>query len=175
MDNLNDVERLAIAQAFYNMAAKLVSTKDPDSLRAKVDGGYKELFEATGAKSFDVKLNGMKVGTYSIMMSKPTEETTRDVFAVKDYVELAKWFEAIDIETLREYVASDLKRFAEWTFNSTGEIAGGCFMAHAITPATESKYMGGTFKISADSVQDAMADMLPQGIAGLLEGEQWQL
>ena len=170
MDKFNDVERLAIAQAFYSEAGKLVSTKDPASLRSQVDKGYYELYERTGSKSFDVMLNGSQVGTYSLRFSKPTEEKTQDVFTVGDYVELAKWFETMDAETLKEYVASDLGQFAEWLFNTTGEIADGCFIDHVITPATEKRYMGGTLKVSTESVQDALVDMLPHGINGLLGG-----
>ena len=60
---MNEVERLAVAQMLYNEAAKLVSTKDRDSLRASVDRRYKELYDSTGCKSYDVRIGDDVVGT----------------------------------------------------------------------------------------------------------------
>ena len=92
--DFNDVERLAVAQTFFKLAGELVDTKNPDSLRSAVDRGYKELYERTGSKSFDVMLDGQQVGTYSIRFSKPKPEETRQVFEVNDYEKLARWHDS---------------------------------------------------------------------------------
>ena len=168
--DLNDVERLAVAQTFYKLTAELVDTKNPDSLRGAVDRGYKELYERTGSKSFDVMLDGQQVGTYSIKFSKPKPEETRQVFEVNDYEKLARWFDGLDAGTIADFAADNLAQFAEWALNKTGELADGCELAQVTTPATEKRYLGGTLKVDTESVMDAMGELLPPGIAGLLGG-----
>ena len=168
--DLNDVERLAVAQTFYKLTAELVDTKNPGSLRSSVDRGYKELYERTGSKSFDVMLDGQQVGTYSIKFSKPKPEETRQVFEVNDYEKLARWFDGLDAGTIADFAADNLAQFAEWALNKTGELADGCELAQVTTPATEKRYLGGTLKVDTESVIDAMGELLPPGIAGLLGG-----
>lgn len=168
--DFNDVERLAVAQTFYKLAGELVDTKNPDSLRSVVDRGYKELYEQTGSKSFDVMLDGQQVGTYSIRFSKPKPEETRDVFVVTDYEKLAQWFDGLDAGTIADFAADNLAQFAEWALNKTGELADGCSLTPVTTPATEKRYIGGTLKVDTESVMNAMGELLPPGIAGLLGG-----
>lgn len=85
---LTDRERLTLAQAAQNVIGKIVSTKDPDSLRSKVDDEMLALYEDTGAKSFDLKLCNMKVGTYSVRVSKPIH---RIDLVVNDREKLSRW------------------------------------------------------------------------------------
>lgn len=168
---LSDVERLAIAQAFYKTAAELVDTKNPDSLRSAVDEGYRELYERTGSKSFDVMLNGHQVGTYSIRFSKPKPEETRMSFEVTDYEKLAQDFaDNVTDEQCRTFVALNLAQFAEYVLNVDGEMMDGCELVPIVTPATEKQYIGGTLKIDPQAVMVSMGETLPPGIAGLLGG-----
>lgn len=166
---LTDVERLAIAQALYKKIAELVDTKDPDSLRSAVDRGYKELYEQTGAKSFEVKLNGQSVGNYSVRISKKKPSATSKRFMVKDYEKLAKWFVGLDVDTVKDYAAQDLEKFALWHTEATGELPDGCKIVETIT-TVGGEYMGGTLKVDPQEVINAMGEQLPPSIAGLLEG-----
>lgn len=166
---MNDSERLAIAQAIYNHLGKLVSTKDPDSLRAQADREYKALYEQTGAKSFDVRVNGEKVGTYSIKVSKakPAEEY-KDLF-VTDKGELLNFIAALPMTFLDQFARDYYKYFAEWYLTKFGELCDGCVVDTITTPATEPAYMGGTLKVNAEDVANAI-NGLDIGIYGLLEG-----
>ena len=170
MENLNDVERLAIAQTLFKLTGELVDTKNPDSLRGCVDEQYRQLYEQTGAKSYDVELNGQDVGTYSIRFSKPKESETRLSFEVYDYFALAEWFDEIPDDVIRHYVSVDLNQFAEWYFTDTGEMPDGCDIEKIITPATEKQYIGGTLKVDPEKVKSAMGNLFPARIVGLLEG-----
>ena len=67
---LTDMERLAIAQALFKAIGSVVSTKDPDSLRGRVDAQAIANYKSTGAKSFDLMLNGAKVGSFTVRLSK---------------------------------------------------------------------------------------------------------
>ena len=167
---MNDIERLTLAQALYSELGKIVSTKDPESLRSQIDEQYRELYESTGSKSYDVKLNDNIVGTYSIRFTKPKESESRDVFEVRDYEALAKWFEGIDASILAKFVAHDLAQFAEWYFAETGEKPEGCELVTVVTPAVEKRYIGGALKVDSQSVLEAMNDALPYYVAGLLDG-----
>ena len=169
MRELNETERLAIAQALYNMAGKLVSTKDPDSLRSEVDASFKELYEQTGSKSFDVKVNGQVVGTYSIRFSKPKESETHVELVVDDNDGLYRWFLHSDMQTAAHYVSLDLRKYAEWYLQETGELPYGCRLDKTITPATEKEYIGGLLKVDQKKVAEAVSGMLPGGVFGLLE------
>lgn len=171
MENLNDVERLAIAQTLYKIAGELVDTKNPDSLRGNVDEQFRQLYEQTGSKSFDVKLNGQDVGTYSIRFSKPKESEAREWFEVYDYFELGEWFNEIPDSIIRDYVATNLSDFAEWYLKTNGEIPPGCGMEKLITPATEKQYIGGILKVDVEKVKEAVSGFLPSRyVFGLLGG-----
>ena len=167
---MNEVERLAVAQMLYNEAAKLVSTKDRDSLRASVDRRYKELYDSTGCKSYDVRIGDDVVGTYSLRFSKPTEQKEREVFEVSDYQALAQWFETCDTDSKIEFAANELAAFAEFWAYTNGEIPDGCEWRKVVTPATGKEYLGGTLKVDTESVLNAVGE-LPGGVIGLLEGE----
>lgn len=168
---LNDIERLTLAQALYKMAGELVDTKNPDSLRSMVDESFLRLYEETGSRTFDVKLNGEVVGTYSLRFSKPKESEARYSFEVDDYEALAKWYEGVPVETILHYVALDLNQFAEWYLADTGELPEGCVMEKVVTPAIGKTYQGGTLKIDVEKVKEAVSGFLPSRyVFGLLGG-----
>lgn len=169
-EKLTDVERLAIAQAVYKVAGKLVSTKDPDSLRSHIDGGYKELYDSTGAKSFNVMVRGKKVGTYSIKTSKPAPPESRLLFKVDDYETLARWFDCIEPEMLSDYAAVNLGSFAEFVFKTTGELPDGCKLEEVRTFGSRGQYCGGSLRIDEHAVADALGDVLPPRFVAMLEG-----
>ena len=167
---MNEVERLAVAQMLYNESGKLVSTKDRDSLRASVDRRYKELYDSTGCKSYDVRIGDDVVGTYSLRFSKPTESKKRYVFEVEDYQALAQWFETCDTDSKIEFAANELAAFAEFWAGYYGEIPDGCEWRKVVTPAVGKEYIGGVFKVDTESVLNAIGE-LPGGVLGLLEGD----
>ena len=87
------IAKLVVAQAVYKLSAEQVSTKEPGNLRSRVDEYYRGLFEATGAKSFEVRIGGEKVGTYGVNVTKPE---TRVRLKVTDSRALMAWCEAND-------------------------------------------------------------------------------
>lgn len=162
---LSDVEKLAIAQAFYKAVGKMVDTKSGSNLRAAVDEYFKGVFDNTGAKSFDVHLLGNKVGTYSLTISKPTQQKTSHEFEVHNTKEFLDWARendcmVIDWETVRQ-------RFAE-----TGEVPDGCTVVDVVTPADAGgKVTRSTLKVDVDRVVEALGGYLPEVSRLLLEGE----
>lgn len=167
---MNDTEKLAFAQALYNSVGKLVSTKDPDSLRAAVDDHYREMYETTGAKSYDVTLNGEDVGTYSLRFSKEKPQETRTELEIFDYEQLAKWFNDKTDDEIRYYVALNLGDYARYCFEMEGEVPEGCRPREIVTAAVPKQCIGGVLKVDGQKVADAMRGQLGQSVAGLLEG-----
>lgn len=167
---MNDSERLAIAQAIYNHLGKLVSTKDPDSLRAQADREYKALFEQTGAKSFDVRVNGSKVGTYSVKVSKAKPAEEHKELVVINQTALCDFIVDQPAKYLEQFARDYCGEFANWYLEQFGELCDGCMVDTVKIEATEPTYMGGTLKVNAEDVANAI-NGLDIGIYGLLEGE----
>ena len=165
---LSNIERLAVAQAFYNVAGRICDTKNPDSLRCEMDRFYKGQHEITGAKSFDVNINGVQVGTYSCKFSKEKPQEVHKQLEIRDYVQLAKWFDTVPEEEVRHYVATDLQKFAEHWLAETGEMPDGCGFIEIVKLAEPKHYIGGVLKVDPKKVIDALGDRLPSGIVGLL-------
>ena len=159
------VEKLAVAQAFQNKVGKMTKTGVPDNLRGQADAVYRQLYEQTGAKSFEVKLFGSKVGTYSITPTKDEPEQTVASLVVTDMNALLDWalgcgFITVDMERIQEH------------FESCGEIPEGCAVVERTIPAKKGGEFGkSTLRIDSESVLDAIQGALPQTAQMLLGGD----
>lgn len=162
---LTPVEKLAVAQAFYNAVGKMVSTKDEGNLRGQVNAYFEEVFNTTGAKSFDVKLLGEKVGTYSITVSKAKPAETVRTLSVMDMESFDRWAD----ENGYTYVGYDMES-VQRMFEETGEVPPGCRVDVEITPGVEGgKVSRTTLKVDADAVIDAIGPKLQSASELLLE------
>ena len=166
--NNDKMEKLAFLQALYNVIGKAVATKNPDNLRGEVDDAFKALYEATGAKSFDVKIGDEKVGTYSFTISKPTDERIDESFGVIDHGELFCW--KVDEEMAVAFARDRLKDYAAWYFDQTGEMAPGCALIETRTPGDPGgRVKSTTLRIDPAKVADAMGERLGSAVRALLE------
>lgn len=192
---MTDLEKLTIAQALYKAIAAAVSTKDPDSLRGRMDVAAIRGYEATGAKGFDLRLAGRKVGTYSVRVSKPVHRTD---LVVRDRAGFEGWCVANGIAEAREswkvadglaldeeerdafqrlvragvirrHVLVDVTDVtlvdAKRHMAETGEVPDGC---EAIVVDEPSRPVGTTLRVDVALVADALGDGLPGALAGLL-------
>lgn len=165
---LGNAEQLAVCQALYKVLGKIVDTKNPDSLRGKMDAHWKRAYEATGSKSFDIRIGDDVIGTYSIKFSKEEPKQTRYQMEVRDYVKLAQWYSEVPEEYIRQYLSRDLQPFAEYYFHETGEIPDGCVMDEIVILAKPKQYAGGVLRVNPDMVRKALGNELPAGVMGLL-------
>lgn len=167
---MTDKDRLIIAQALYNVIAEECSTKDPDNLRGRVSEEYKKLYHETGAKSFDMRLDGVKVGTMSVTVTKPTDSKEVDDFVISDEKSFQNWegFEA----AVRDYAQNHLQQIADWHFGLTGEVPDGCELTHYIVAGSPGGEVSKTtLKIDTPTVIETMQNRLPEAINTLLLGE----
>ena len=78
---MNDIQRLCVAQALYKAIAGAVKTRTPGNLRSVLDAELVRMYEQTGAKSFDVRMDdGTKVATASSTVKGAWEVTDPDAF-----------------------------------------------------------------------------------------------
>lgn len=160
---------LAVVQAIHSATGEVVSTRDPGNLRGQVDAEARRLFEEEGGTSFQAVVNGVKVGTFSIITTKPEEERREAVFAIKDPAALARW--DIDPDEAVEWARDRIGDFARWHFTHTGELPAGCEVEEIVSPA----HPGGEWKssrltVDAGKVAEAMRDELGGVARALLEG-----
>lgn len=167
------MERLAVFQALYNKIGKEVSTKG-NSLRARADEYFYDMYQQTGAKSYDVKVLGETVGTYSLRFKKPTQTEVVKELQVTDYVELAEHFDKLtdsyELYMLKQYVAHDLEAYAKWYFEQTGECMPGTEFVGRFVEGHPKQYDGGILKVDAEKVAEACERGQLQGISQLLLG-----
>ena len=163
--NLNDLQKLGIAQALYKALGRIVSTKDPDSLRSYCDMGLKELYARTGAKQLEIIVGGLKFGQLTAKTSNPTVKET--VF-VNDRDLLLNGAEPKDvIDFAKDYA----QEFGEWLWKrhkAEGEIPPGCEVVVQEVPA---QFVGTTLTgCKPEDLGVALGDALPDAIHGVLEG-----
>ena len=155
---MNPIEQLAIAQALYKSVAAYVKTNDPDNLRGQVDAEYRRLFVETGAKSFEVRIDGVKVGTYSFAEKK--SRVSRHLCWDEDYFdEIMEWAIENDCVSLDESKVFD-------HIDDTGELPPHCGVDEYCYPTEYTP----SFKVDVEAVKEALGTGLPAAVHGLLEG-----
>ena len=154
---MNDSERLTIAQALYKKLAKLVSTKDPDSLRTACDRELMQMFEDNGIDRVRLRANGVMVGNMSIRETKGKPQIS---FVVDDDEVFRDWCEQ------NGYMRPDYDAIHA-DMAATGVVPDGCTVETYVPEPTFSTVL----KIDEDAVLAAYGDKLVEPVKALLEGE----
>lgn len=179
---MRDIEKLAVAQAVYNVVGRAVSTKSPTSLRAQLDAEAERAYKMEGIKSRDVMLNGEKVGTYSCKFTRevPYQNAEfEDVPALEDMQKFKAWMTRLDADDrklLKRFVCAHADELADWWLQETGELPGGCEIVHKkvadAVPGRPAGFNGTVLRIDEEAVAHALAGELPAAVAGLLTDEE---
>lgn len=170
---MNDIERLAIEQAVYNVIGADLKTGVADNLRGQVNGFYLDLYQQTGATGFEVRLNGQKVGTYGFNRVKGTPERTVTELRVTDMDALRAYDDADFDEFCARWVLDHIGEIAVQYAAKTGELPDGVEYVTETVPATPDTIRpNGTMRIRPEKVAAALGNALPATIAGLLGGAQ---
>lgn len=167
---MNDIERLAVAQAMYKAVAGMVSTRDPDSLRARADADMLENYERMGMKSVDLRVNGEKVGTYSVKVSKPTGAAKTSRVVVDDSEAAYRWAMTAATDEYEDWCIANIDRFCEYALSEFGEVADGAHVVTEETAAQPERATGTVLKVDPPKVAHALGVQLPYAVAGLLSG-----
>jgi hypothetical protein len=170
---MNDIERLAVEQAVYNVIGADLKTGVADNLRGQVNGFYLDLYQQTGATGFEVRLNGQKVGTYGFNRVKGTPERTVTELRVTDMDALRAYDDADFYEFCARWVLDHIGEIAVQYAAKTGELPDGVEYVTETVPATPDTIRpNGTMRIRPEKVAAALGNALPATIAGLLGGAQ---
>lgn len=158
---MTDIEKLAIAQWAYKKFAGLVSTKDPGSLRGQADEAYRGLYDQTGAKSYDIKIAGDKVGTYSLKVSKAKDEPR---VIVEDGYMFARWVYENHLDHLLKVDQKALDKL----FYDSGELPDGCTV---INVHTTEHVSGGTLRVDERKMDELYAHgLIAAPVRTMIEG-----
>lgn len=161
-NELTTTEKLTIAQALYKSVADVVSTKNPDSLRAEVDAEMLDAYRREGIKSRDLRINGEKVGTCSVRVKKAF---TKERPVLTDMSAFKAWLE--DNQEYAVGYALSQPDFVDWVIRQ-GELPSGYDLETIEFPEVAA---GTTLKVDVKKVASSMGNELPNAVAGLLGGE----
>ena len=168
---MNSIERLAVEQAVYNTIGADLKTGVADNLRGEVNGFFLDLYQHTGAVSFEVRVSGQKVGTYSFARVKGQPEREVTEVRVTD-VEALRADESDEfLDFVSRWIESHLSELAIQYAQETGELLDGMEYVTETIPATpDSIRPNGTLRVRPEKVAAALGNALPATIAGLLGG-----
>lgn len=165
-------DRLAlfvIEQAVYKTIAEDVSTRQPGNLRSEVDAFYVGQYESTGAKSFDLRLGGEKVGTASVKQPSTRPKKTSTAVVVDADALLASDDPDFD-RFISEYVRNHIAEIGRAFFDETGCVPGGMDVVES--EPEKAKQPTVSIRVDAERVADVMgANRLGGFIHGMLGGE----
>ena len=142
-----------------------MKTKNPDNLRGRIDEAMKEAYysNSMAGKSFDLKLLGTKVGTYSLTVSKGKPQETKRGFAVLDEAAFLAWaedngFVAVDMDAVEKH------------FKETGEVPEGCEGTEYVIPEIDGGIVTRTtVKVDSKAVARVLGPQLEPVAYALLE------
>jgi hypothetical protein len=169
MEELNGLEKLAVMQAMMKAIGEQVSTKNPDGLRYACDQRVTEAYEKQGIKSIDVRVQGEKVGTYTVRTSKPAKPREDVEIEILDVAEFGAWLKDNSGE-LQDYLTLHGSQVAQFMFDAWGIIPDGCNAIRVTIPGHGEQAEGTTLKVDPRKVAHALQGTLPERIAGMLEG-----
>lgn len=160
----DNLARLAVAQMLYKELAKVVSTKDPRSLRSQCDEELRSDFAQSGTDRRRIIINGVEVGTLSAKVSKPSVETHVEVTDTDAFDEAT-----LDRHALGEFLVRHREEFAEFMLDEYGELMDGCEVVEHETPG--GAFLGTTIRgCTLEKVSEAAGVLFGSEIAALLEG-----
>lgn len=171
---MNEIERrgmsfedalgyLAMCQAAYDRLGRIVSTKDPNSLRSACDGEMRELYEQRGIKSLDVKVGDTVVGSYTAARTKEQPSRKRRWFSIGRERAL-QWVLEEAPQDCRDALMAAARKIAEQHMLDTGELIEGAATGESVEPAVPSRFKNTVLKLDKDKVAELAA-----GMGGYLE------
>ncbi len=168
MEELNGLEKLAVMQAMMKAIGEQVNTKNPRGLRHACDERVMEAYEQQGVKSIDVRLQGEKVGTYTVVVSKPTVSRETVEIEVENVAEFGAWLKDNSGE-LADYLTFHGSDVAKFMLDTWGIVPDGCNAIRVTIAGQPEKAQYTTLKVDPQKVAHALQGTLPERIAGMLE------
>lgn len=164
---LTPFERLYIEQAIYKAIAADVSTKG-NGLRSQLDKALTDGYLETGVKSRDALINGQKVGSYSVKVSKDTRTTALVITDEKKWLDWALENGYARVEVKPRIVVDDEREVLNELMEN-GELPNGCEVQQLGSPPHPT---GTTLTIDPTKVNNVIGELGMGSVFPLLNGEQ---
>ena len=150
------LDAIVAAQAIYSELGKRLKTNDPTNARGELDRHFGRLRKESGARSFDLTINGQEVGTYSFPKRK---EKTALKLSIDDPKAYRCWCEE---NGLLELPA--LQSVWQWV-QDTGELPEGA----TLTETTEGGNTAerGTLRVDFSKVRAALDGDFSPALEGM--------
>lgn len=163
------LEYLAKCQAEYQRLASVVSTTEPDSLRRALDDVARLRYEQDGIKSYEVKIGGQKVGTYTVRASKEEPEREETEFTIGDPEEALRWLMEDRDDIYYKRLCDAAVKIAIDCMRETGELIDSTYVHTKRIPATPSMFKNMVLKIDREKVENALMEAEAKQIEGSVE------
>lgn len=170
MQEFTEIEELIVKQAILNAVASDTKTKNPDNLRGRVDAMMEENYyiNPMAGRSFDLRLKGQKVGTYSLTVSKSEPQKVETSLEINDRQAFMQWAEENGFIDKTPNMDAIMKHF-----EMCGEVPEGCRPVEVVTP----EVIGGvvtrtTVKVDSKEVARVMGHQLEPMVYAILESGQ---
>lgn len=165
---LGEVEWFLFLKMVRDAIGKELDTKNKSNMRGQVDAAYRRLWEQTGGKTYDMRMRGRKVATYSV---KTKHEAHKTVYDLADADAFGDWLLSGDgTHAATLWADRHAEQFVKWYVEETGEIPDGVEPRDVMT-STEGEYDSGMVThFQPQQVIEALGDDLPTAVAGLLGG-----
>ena len=163
------IRKMALAQALFKAIKEEVGTGDPGNLRGEFDAIMAERFEKARAlgvapKSFDVEIDGEKVGTYGITVDKGEPARDEAKLRVSDPDAFELWAGAngflrtsVDMAAVEAYFAEE------------GDVPDGCDVHVVHVPERRGGGIKRTsLRIDTPKVSHALGASVGESVAWLL-------
>ena len=167
---VNHLERLAVEQAVYNAIGADLKKGVTHNLRGEFDAYYLDQYEHSGAKSFDVRVGGRKVGTASISRRKGKPGRIVRELQMTSLKDLQAWEDPDFDAFCAKWVLAHIDVIAAEYVSETGELPDGMDYVDVCIPDEPEGPPTVTYRPSADFVSEARDWLLNSGVAGLLGG-----
>lgn len=161
---ITDLQVAVAYQALYNKLGAECKVNG-SGVRGTVDRELKDIYERTGAKSYSVVRDGVKMGTYSIVEDKAKPAREKMVFDLVDEEAFARWLYTEDgIDFAASFCIEAGEAFVGWCAEQ-GAMPDGVVRRTVEVPATPAKYKGGKIVVDRDFLA---AINLRTGVSALL-------
>lgn len=166
LTELSKLQQAVAYQALYGALGPQVKANG-DGLRGEVDRELRDIYEKTGAKTYKVQVDGVPLGTYSVVETKAEPARTETVLDLVDEGDFEEWCDSVEGRDMaRWFAAENAEQFAAWCV-SEGTIPDG--VAHRVVeiPAKPATYKGGQIRVDKGFAAEVRRRM-DAGLAALV-------
>lgn len=158
---LSSIQRLAVADAIIRECRD-----QQKKIRDEVDEETIRLYAESEVTQRAVNINGKKVGTLSVSLTKPVDGKFP---VIRNADKFAQWVRTSDggMDTIKRLITVKPDLMLE-AATADGELPDGCAMEERCEPA---HLKGTTLRVQKQKVFDALGEQLGEGIRGLIGGE----